>query len=115
MSQILYKGFVYESVNEKELEFIYDKMAHSLEDLNTVLNTVHDGNQKKAISSLMKKTRETFNEKIKGVDYHPNSIEDMQKTADAVDSDMKEEQMKDEHSSSESNLEQMNATSEKHA
>lgn len=95
MPQIIYKGFVYEAVNEKELNFIYDKMAHSLEDLNSVLNTVHDGNQKKAISSLMKKVRETFNEKIKGVDYHPDSIEGMQRTANEVDEQMKDDQQVD--------------------
>lgn len=115
MGQIIYKGFVYEAVNEKEMDFIYEKMAHSLEDLNAVLNTVHDGNQKKAISSLMKKTRETFNEKIKGVDYHPDTLEGMQQTANEVDSKMKEQQLADEHSPSEVNPEQRDADEERYA
>lgn len=74
MSKLFYSGYVYESLNEKELKFVYQKMQNSIENLNTALNVVHDGNQKKAISSLMKKTIDTFNEKIKGVDYrqgHP--------------------------------------------
>lgn len=98
MNRLAYKGFVYEAVNEKELEFIYDKMAEALGNLNDVLNTVHDGNQKKALSSLMKKTRETFNEKIKGVDYHPADIDSMQKTADDVDQQMQVDQMANEQS-----------------
>lgn len=120
MKSFVFKGYVYEaleeptpvekiagnevpeddSLDQKTLNYIYDKMANALKNLNDVEHTVTDGNQKKAIASLMKKTRETFNDKIKGVDYHPQSIDDMKKTADTVDAKMKEQQLADNAASS---------------
>lgn len=110
-----FKGFIYESLNEKELSFVYDKMHHAMEDLNTVLNAVHDGNQKKAISSLMNKTIDTFNEKIKGVDYHPAELDDLQRTSDRVDAKLDEQQLSDSNSAAETKPEQREIADEKYA
>lgn len=98
---IAYKGFIYEAVNDKELEFIHSKMQHAMEDFNAVLNTVHDGNQKKAMSSLMNKTIDTFNEKIKGVEYHPDNQPDQQMMSQEIDAKLKDQQ---ENSADETNM-----------
>lgn len=94
---IVYRGYVYEAgekqLNEKELRFVYDELSGSLRHLNNVLNNIKDKNTKRAISSIERKIRLTFNDKIKDPTlYQPKSIEDMQQTADSVDSKMKEEQ-----------------------
>lgn len=93
---------MYESLNEKELRFIHEKMQNAMEDFNAVLNIVQDGNQKKAMSSLMNKTIDTFNEKIKGVEYHPDnqSLEDQIKMSNEIDGKLREE----ENSSDETSL-----------
>lgn len=102
MSMIAYKGYVYESLNDKQLAFVHEKMQHAMEDFNAVLNTVQDGNQKKAMSSLMNKTIDTFNEKIKGVEYHPDNQPNQEMMSQELDAKLKDEQEK---SADESNLE----------
>lgn len=92
MAKIAYQGFVYESLNEKELAYIHGKMQHAMEDMNAVLNTVHDGNQKKAMSSLMDKTIDTFNEKIKGVDYTPKSMDELEQQSKEIDRSLEDQQ-----------------------
>lgn len=102
--RIIFKGVVYESVetpevvdqmagnvedsdgslDTKTLNYVYDKMRSSIKALSDVEHTLVDGNQKKAVASLMKKTRETFNDKIKGVDYHPKSTEELKRVSDAA-------------------------------
>lgn len=112
MAKIAYQGYVYESLNEKELRYIHGKMQHAVEDFNAVLNTVHDGNQKKAMSSLMNKTLDTFNEKIKGADYTPKSLDELEKQSQEIDSELKEQQPVDDQSSVETSLENNPSTQE---
>ena len=114
MAKVLYKGHIYESLNKKELEYVYEKFNGALQNFNDAINTLKDGNQKKAVASLEKKTREVFNDKIKGVDYHPKSVEEMRRTADAVDGAMKEQQLSDEQSHSEVKPEARDLSEEKY-
>lgn len=94
---IVYRGYVYEAgekqLNEKELRYVYQELSGSLKHLNNVLNNVRDQNTKRAISSIERKIRLTFNDKIKNPDlYKSPSIEDMQQTANDVDQKMKQAQ-----------------------
>jgi hypothetical protein len=115
MTKVVYQGYIYEALEEKELKFAYDKFFSSLEDLTAVENMVTDGNMKKAIASLKKRTRDVFNEKIKGADYTPKSLDDMKQTADATDARMKEQQLADGNSTAEITPEQRDASEEKYA
>ena len=93
--KIVYRGYVYENkqLNEKEMRYIYGELSGSLKHLNNVLNNIKDTNIARAIESKMKGIREVFNDKIKNHElYSPKSIEDMQKTAENVDKEMKQAQ-----------------------
>lgn len=114
MTRIVYQGYVYESLNEKELRYIHQKMQHAVEDFNAVLNTVHDGNQKKAMSSLMNKTLDTFNEKIKGVDYAPQDLDTLEQQSNEIDGKLKEQQLDGNPSNAEITPEQRDAAEEKY-
>jgi hypothetical protein len=115
MTKIAFQGYIYESLNEKELKFIHGKMQQAVENFDAVLNIVHDGNQKKAMSSLMNKTLDTFNEKIKGTDYAPKSLDDMEQQSKEIDGALKEQQLADENSSSETAPEQRDSSEEQYA
>ena len=89
-------------------------MQHAVEDFNAVLNTVHDGNQKKAMSSLMNKTLDTFNEKIKGVDYAPQDLDTLEQQSNEIDGKLKEQQLDGNPSNAEITPEQRDAAEEKY-
>lgn len=97
MSRIAYQGYVYEkvlteSLDENTLRDVYDEMHVSLKHLSNVLGKVQDGNMKKAVRGLMKRTEDVFNDTIKDANYHPKSEEELKQISDNVDNDMQVKQ-----------------------